>query len=78
MSEAEKKIVAGYASLLGGLSKEARLELINVLSKSLANEINLHDRIPQNFDGFISEKSAEEIIEDLRTSRQFHEKDLNF
>ena len=63
--------------MLPGLSKEAKQELINVLSQSL---IVVTDQQPHNsdFDGFIPEKTAEEIIDDLRASRHFREKDLSF
>ncbi len=78
MSDVEKKMVAGYASMLNGLSKEAKQELIDVLSKSITNETGSDESLDSAFSGFIPEKSAEEIIEDLRNSRQFREKDLNF
>lgn len=78
MSEVEKKVVAGYASMLRGLSKEAKQELINVLSESLTEEADHPQQRHLDFDGFIPEKTAEEIIEDLRSSRHFREKDLSF
>ena len=78
MSEFEKKMVSGYASMLKGLSKEAKQELINVLSNSIASEPHPDKKLDSAFDGFIPEKTAEEIIEDLRNSRHFREKDLRF
>ena len=77
MSEVETKIVAGYASMLRGLSREAKQELINVLSESLSVETNKVESI-SDVQGFIPEKTAEEIIADLRNSRHFREKDLSF
>lgn len=78
MSELEKRTVADYASLLKGLSKEVKQELIHVLSQSLeSNESAKETDNPTRF-AFIAEKSVEEIIDDLRNSRHFREKDLSF
>lgn len=78
MSEVEKKMVESYASILNSLSGEAKQELIAIFSKSITSQTTAGENLDIAFDGFIPEKSAEEIIEDLRTSRHFREKDLSF
>ena len=68
MSHTEKYIVETYSGLFEGLSSLSKLELIENLSKSLN----------KSFGAFASDKSAEEIIEEIRLSRKFRKKEINF
>ena len=77
MSEVEEKVVASYASVLRNLSTEAKQQLISVLTQSLADSAD-DQNLQEDFGGYIPEKTAEEIIADLRAARHFCEKDLSF
>ena len=62
-----------YFGLLNGLSKENKLRLIAKLSNSMADEVvKNEDRIDKYFGAFISDKSAQEIIKELKESRNFN------
>lgn len=58
-----------YFVLLNGLSKENKLRLIAKLSNSMVKN---EDRIDKYFGAFISDKSAQKIIKELRESRNFN------
>lgn len=63
-------IVDAYASLLGNLSAENRMALIARLGE--VDEMNSRKRkssFRKAFGAFVSDKSADEIIEDIRNSR---------
>ena len=79
MSHTEKYIVETYSGLFEGLSSLSKLELIENLSKSLKVEKNTKDTLfYKSFGAFASDKSAEEIIEEIRLSRKFRKKEINF
>jgi len=62
-----------YFGLLNSLSKENKLRLIAKLSNSMAYEVvKNEDRIDKYFGAFISDKSAQEIIKELKESRNFN------
>ncbi len=77
MSEVEKTIVADYAKALEKLSTEAKQHLISVLTQSLTDSAD-DQNLQEDFGGYIPEKTAEEIIADLKAARHFREKDLSF
>jgi predicted metal-binding transcription factor (methanogenesis marker protein 9) len=63
-------IVDAYASLLSNLSHTDKMELVSRLGE--AAEVTSRKRkstFRKAFGAFVSEKSAEEIIEDIRGSR---------
>ncbi|MBO9615217.1 MAG: hypothetical protein J7619_21125 [Dyadobacter sp.] len=63
-------IVDAYASLLSNLSADDRLALIARLGET--DEVTSHKRrsfFRKAFGAFVSDKSADEIIEDIRNSR---------
>ena len=65
-------IVDGYLQLLHNLSPDKKLDLISKLSTSVKTDISAKKSSFQNaFGAFVSEKSAEEIINDIRNSRMF-------
>ena len=79
MSYADKHIVETYSGLFEGLSSDNKMELIETLSKSLKTENNSKDESFYNvFGAWTSDKSAEEIIAEIRSSRVFREKDIKF
>ncbi len=77
MSFTESHVVASYSGLFEGLSSVIKLELINSLSNSLkADEKQKYITFFKSFGAFASDKSAEEIIGDIKTSRKFHNKEI--
>ena len=79
MTNTDKHIVETYSELMEGLSPESKTEIIASLSKSLQTEKNNKENdFYKSFGAFASEKSAEEIIADIRSSRKFRKKEINF
>ncbi len=79
MTYTDKHIVETYSALLEGLSLESKTELIESLSKSLKfDKENKERNFYKSFGAFASEKSAEEIIADIKSSRKFRNKEINF
>lgn len=79
MTYPNKHIVDAYAGLLEGLSTTSKLALIESLSQSLRREKDDKDtNFYQSFGAFGTDKSAEEIIADIKASRQFRKKDVSF
>lgn len=78
MTIAAKSIVDSYSKLFEGLDSFTKLELIERLSKSLRKETNSKDKdFFKSFGSFPDDRAAEEIIEDIKASRNFREKDLS-
>ena len=68
--EMNTTLVDGYLGLLENLSANNKLDLISKLSNSVKSNIkNKKSDIKKSFGAFESEKSAEEIIEEIRNSR---------
>ena len=79
MTYTDKHIVDTYSELLEGLSLESKTELIENLSRSLTTEkTSKEDNFYKSFGTFTSEKTAEEIIADIKSSRQFRTKEISF
>jgi hypothetical protein len=79
MSYTDKHIVEAYSGLFEGLSSSNKIELIESLSKSLKTEKSVKDNnFYRSFGSFSSEKSAEEIIDDIKLSRKFRNKEIKF
>lgn len=65
--------------LFEGLSSLGKMELIEELTKSLKSEKSREDKekiFYESFGAFDSEKSADEIIMEIRENRKFVSKDL--
>ncbi|MEO8108925.1 MAG: hypothetical protein ABI594_02785 [Ginsengibacter sp.] len=79
MNYTDKHLVEVYSGLLENLSSESKAELIESLSKSL-NTKKKHkaNNFYKSFGAFASEKSAEEIIAEIKSSRKFREKEIKF
>lgn len=74
---ANRNIVNAYSQLFEGLDSITKLELIEHLSRSLRKEKKTTEQsFYDSFGAFASSKSAEEIVEDIKTSRRFNKKDL--
>jgi hypothetical protein len=79
MTYTDKHIVEVYSAILGGLSSEGKAELIEILSKSLTTKKkNKENKFYKSFGAFASEKSAEEIVAEIRLSRKFRKKEIKF
>lgn len=77
MSYTDRHIVKAYSELFEGLSQKNKLELIESLSKSMKSENDQKEKdFYSSFGAFSKEKSAEEIVEELRSDRKFRKKDL--
>lgn len=79
MSNTEKHIIESYAGLFAGLSTSGKLELIESLTKSLEGDTKTKEsRFFGAFGAFASTKSAEEIITEIKASRRFRNKEIDF
>lgn len=77
MTHAEKNIVETYSGLLERLSSTSKLELLEKLVKSIKREKkNTKSDFFKSFGAFESDKSAEELIADIKNARKFRDKDL--
>lgn len=72
-SNTSTALIENYFGLLNGLSKENKLRLIARLSNSVADEVVKNDDVVDKYFGaFKSDKSAEEIIKEIKESRNFN------
>lgn len=79
MTYTDKHIIETYSDLLEGLSSSSKIELIESLSKSLKTEKeNVEISFYKSFGAFASDKEAEEIIEEIKSSRTFRNKEIEF
>ena len=77
MLHTEEHIVNTYSELFEGLSPISKIKLIESLAKSLTvkkedNEKNFY----KSFGAFASNKTAKEIITDIKSSRKFRKKEI--
>lgn len=79
MTVADKHIVDTYSRLFEGMSSMNKIELIERLTKSLkiATKKKEND-FYKSFGAFAYEKSAEEIVSEIKAGRNFRKKDINF
>lgn len=67
------RLIDNYFGMLSSLSKENKLKLIKKLSDSIVEESVEEENLADKFYGaFKSEKSAEDIIKEIRESRTFN------
>lgn len=79
MSYTDRQIVETYSGLFEGLSSLNKIELIESLSKSLKTEMTTKEEtFYKSFGAFSSEKSAEDIIKDIKSNRKFRDKEIKF
>jgi len=69
---AETQILNGYWRLLRNLSPKLKLKLIEKLSQSIGRDIiKKNDRFKESFGAWVDNRDSEEIIKDIRNSRNF-------
>lgn len=79
MNYTDKHIIESYSLLFDGLSSLSKIELIESLTKSLKREkTTKKDTFFKSFGSFSSEKTAEEIVLEIKSSRRFKNKEINF
>lgn len=65
-------LIEGYLQMLDNLSPSNKLDLISKLSASVNSDIkNKKSTFKKAFGAFQSEKTADEIIDEIRSSRTF-------
>ena len=78
-AEINTTIVEGYIGLLDKLSLSNKLELISKLTDSAKTDLRKKESsFKQAFGAFESTKTAEEIIEEIRSSRVSNRKTESF
>ena len=79
MTHTEKYIVDTYSGLFDGLNSITKLELLEKLAKSIRKEPTSKEKdFFKSFGAFASDKTAEEIVAEIKDSRKFREKNLTF
>jgi hypothetical protein len=79
MTIVEKHIVNSYSKIFDMLNKRIKMKLIEKLEKSISKNKENDDKLFYNsFGKFASDKSAEEIVSEIKASRKFKSRDLNF
>ena len=79
MTHAEKYIIKSYSGLFDNLSSIGKIELLEKLTKSLKKDKKVQENdFFKSYGAFAPEKSAEEIIAEIRENRIFREKNFNF
>lgn len=77
MNFTDKHIIESYTNLLEGLNDNTKLELIDNLSKSIKQKKSVKENaFYKSFGAFVSDKSAEEIIKEIKSSRKFRKKEI--
>ena len=72
-AEINTTIVDAYIGLLDNLSPSNKLDLISKLTESVKTDLNKKkSSFKESFGAFDSTKSAEEIIDEIRSSRVFN------
>jgi hypothetical protein len=68
-------LIDGYVRLLENLSPNSKLDLISKLTQSVKTDISdKKSSFKKSFGAFESQKSAEELIDEIRSSRSFNRK----
>ena len=71
-ADIDTTIVDGYLKMLDNLSPSDKLDLISKLTASVKSDItNRKSSFKKAFGAFESEKSADEIVNEIRNSRTF-------
>ncbi|MDA6069589.1 hypothetical protein NJT12_08155 [Flavobacterium sp. AC] len=78
MTITDKNILESYSDLFEGLSFSNKLELIERLTKSLKVTKSKENNFYKSFGAFASEKSAEEIISEIKSNRKFKNTEIKF
>ena len=79
MSYAERNIIETYSTMFNGLSPLSKIELIESLTKSLKKDkIEKVDTFYKSFGAFSTEKTVEEIVMEIKSSRKFKNSEISF
>lgn len=79
MTFTDKNIIENYFGLFESLNAMSKLELIEKLTKSLKTEAkNKENNFYKSFGAFSTEKSSDEINAEIKSSRNFRQKEINF
>ncbi len=79
MTIVEKHIVNSYSKIFDMLNTRIKMKLIEKLEKSITKNKASDDKSFYNsFGKFASDKSAKEIVNDIKSNRKFKSRDLNF
>jgi len=80
MTATDKNILEAYSNLFEGLSYINKIELIERLTKSLktVSKKSKENNFYKSFGAFASEKSAEEIVSEIKENRKFSNKEIKF
>jgi hypothetical protein len=79
MTYTNRNIISTYSGLFEGLSTISKIELIELLTKSLKKQVTDKEKdFFQSFGAFTTEKNADEMIAEIKKSRKFTQKDLEF
>ena len=70
MESTNNKILNNYFSLLSGLSARLKLDLIEKLTQSLKTEFYRESRLKSSFGAWQSNESAEQLIDQIESSRR--------
>ena len=78
MSYTEKHIIESYSTMFSGLSSLSKIELIESLTKLLKKDkVEKLDTFYKSFGAFSDEKTAEEIVKEIKASRKFKNREEN-
>lgn len=70
-------MVDGYFNLLKNLDNTSKIELISKLSSSILEHNDRKESLLENsFGKFISDLSADELYDEIRSSRHFRDKNI--
>jgi hypothetical protein len=65
-------ILGNYLGLLNGLSRESKIKLVESLNFDIKNNtVSKNDWIDKLYGSFVSDKSAETMIAEIRSDRRF-------
>ena len=79
MTVTEKHIIDTYSKLFEGLNPSTKIELIEKLTQSLKKDKKSKEsEFLKSFGAFDSDKTADQLNKEIRESRKFRNKDLNF
>lgn len=79
MSYTERHIIKTYSMLFNGLSPLSKIALIESLTKSLKKDkMEKGDTFFKSFGAFSTEKTAEEIVLEIKSSRKFKKREISF
>ena len=79
MTFTDKNIIENYFGLFEGLNSMSKLELIEKLTKSLKSESkSKENNFYKSFGTFSTEKTSDEIITEIKSSRNFRKKEIKF